>query len=140
MSPTFRKQKTRLVGEIQQYRCRLCQDRALSVVPGTDDLVFQGDMTKWVKFANTLKLKLLIRQSESRPNVTTAGVQALYAAGAEFLDADAQGLRTVHLSVIVVRLPDAEAISLIDLNRGVVHDADRRVAIIEGRSINDGFE
>jgi hypothetical protein len=30
-------------------------------VPGSDDVMFGGDMSLWVKFANTVKLKLLIR-------------------------------------------------------------------------------
>jgi len=30
--------------------------------PGTSDIVFGGNMTKWIKFANTLKLRLAIRQ------------------------------------------------------------------------------
>jgi len=35
------------------------------------DIVNKGDTTKWIKFANTLKLRLLIRQSEINPNPTT---------------------------------------------------------------------
>lgn len=31
--------------------------------PGAEDVVFRGDMDKWVQFATTLKLKILIRQS-----------------------------------------------------------------------------
>ncbi len=33
-------------------------------VPGDDDVMFGGDMTKWKKFANTIKLRILIRQSD----------------------------------------------------------------------------
>jgi hypothetical protein len=32
--------------------------------PGAADIVFGGNLTKWIQFANTLKLRLLIRQSE----------------------------------------------------------------------------
>ncbi|MES3016649.1 MAG: SusD/RagB family nutrient-binding outer membrane lipoprotein [Bacteroidota bacterium] len=35
---------------------------ATAVNPGTADIIFKGDMTKWVKFANTIKLRLAIRQ------------------------------------------------------------------------------
>lgn len=35
--------------------------------PGASDIVFAGDLTKWVKFANTLKLRLMLRQT----NVTS---------------------------------------------------------------------
>ena len=31
--------------------------------PGASDIVFAGDMTKWVRFANTLKLRLMLRQT-----------------------------------------------------------------------------
>lgn len=33
--------------------------------PGSNDVMFQGDMDKWVKFAHTLKLKILMRQTET---------------------------------------------------------------------------
>ncbi|MFT2007287.1 SusD/RagB family nutrient-binding outer membrane lipoprotein [Pontibacter sp. 13R65] len=53
--------------------------------PGSDDLVFGGNMDRWRRFANTLKLKIFIRQTYVRPSVASAGIQAMYAAGAEFL-------------------------------------------------------
>ncbi|MBO0932130.1 SusD/RagB family nutrient-binding outer membrane lipoprotein [Fibrella aquatilis] len=31
--------------------------------PGASDIVFAGDMAKWVRFANTLKLRILLRQT-----------------------------------------------------------------------------
>jgi len=33
--------------------------------PGKNDVMFQGDKTLWIKFANTVKLRALIRQSET---------------------------------------------------------------------------
>jgi hypothetical protein len=57
--------------------------------PGASDLIFGGDMDSWVKFVNTLKLKIYLRQTEARPSVASAGIDALYASGASFLDADA---------------------------------------------------
>lgn len=32
--------------------------------PGSNDVMYQGDMTKWVKFANTLKLRILMHQAD----------------------------------------------------------------------------
>lgn len=32
--------------------------------PGGEDIFFAGNMTKWIKFANTLKLRILLRQTE----------------------------------------------------------------------------
>ncbi|TDE16500.1 SusD/RagB family nutrient-binding outer membrane lipoprotein [Dyadobacter psychrotolerans] len=36
--------------------------------PGTDDRVYAGDVTKWEKFANSLKLRLYNHQSKVQPN------------------------------------------------------------------------
>ena len=54
--------------------------------PGRDDLVFGGDMELWRKFANTLKLKIYLRQAYVRPDVAQTGIQAMYSAGARFLE------------------------------------------------------
>ncbi|WP_178987593.1 SusD/RagB family nutrient-binding outer membrane lipoprotein [Winogradskyella schleiferi] len=59
------------------------------LVPGADDLVFGGDMSNWVKFANTLKLKIYLRQTEARPGVASAGISAMINSGTQFLDTDA---------------------------------------------------
>jgi hypothetical protein len=46
--------------------------------PSTDDAMFGGDMTSWLKLANTLKLKLAIRQSNlaAKSAALKAAVQA----------------------------------------------------------------
>ncbi len=33
-------------------------------IPGVDDAMFDGDMVEWIKFANTVKLRILVRQSD----------------------------------------------------------------------------
>lgn len=59
-----------------------------AVGPGNDDLIFQGDVTKWQKFGYTLKLRTLVRLSEKDPVAAQAGIAALYATpGVAFLDA-----------------------------------------------------
>lgn len=57
---------------------------------GTQDMVFQGDVTKWTAFANTLKLKAYLRISGKDAAKATAGIAALYQAKAAFLTTDAQ--------------------------------------------------
>lgn len=59
------------------------------VNPGANDLLFNGDVDKWIRFANTLKLKLMIRYSASDPNKAQSLISALVNSGAEFLNADA---------------------------------------------------
>ena len=60
-----------------------------SVNPKEKDLVFGGDLAKWVQFANTLKLKIYLRQRYARPEVAENGIDALYANGANFLTVSA---------------------------------------------------
>lgn len=44
-------------------------DASVAVSPGSADVMFAGNMTKWKQFANTLKLRLVLRQI---PNVIDA--------------------------------------------------------------------
>lgn len=64
-------------------------DATTNTDPGTADLLFGGDVSQWVRFANTLKLKIYLRQIYARPDVAEDGIEALYADGAEFLTTSA---------------------------------------------------
>lgn len=66
-------------------------DQGLSLIdvadpsaPGSDDLIFGGDMSMWEKFGNTLKLRMLLRLAYVDPGKAQAGIAALN--GASFLD------------------------------------------------------
>jgi hypothetical protein len=52
-----------------------------NIVTGAEDVIFQGDMEKWKKFANNVKLRILLRQSK----VTDATIKS-------FVDAQLQTL------------------------------------------------
>lgn len=56
---------------------------ATAINPGSADIMFGGTMTSWVKFANTLKLKLAIRQSNltAKAAALQTAVQATQAMG-----------------------------------------------------------
>lgn len=56
--------------------------------PGDDDLLAGGDMETWMKIGNTLKLRAYLRLSEVNATKARAGVEALYAEGAQFVDQD----------------------------------------------------
>ena len=57
------------------------------VAPGAEDIMLQGDMDKWAKFGQTLKLKMYLRQSEVKPTAAQQGIQALEVADVSFLEA-----------------------------------------------------
>jgi hypothetical protein len=56
--------------------------------PGPADLIFNGNVDSWRRFANTLKLKIYMRQILARPDVAKAGIQAMAAANAQFIETD----------------------------------------------------
>ncbi|MBB6129279.1 SusD/RagB family nutrient-binding outer membrane lipoprotein [Mucilaginibacter lappiensis] len=59
--------------------------------PGTADIMYKGDMTKWLKFANTLKLRIALRQSNvaSKTAALKAAVAATQSIG--YIDATIPG-------------------------------------------------
>jgi Starch-binding associating with outer membrane len=57
---------------------------------GNIDLLFGGDIDKWKQFANTLELKLYLRMINAKPDKAQAGIEALYARNAQFLQEDAK--------------------------------------------------
>lgn len=72
---------------------------ANALFPGTDDLIFQGDLDAWKKFAYSLKLKLLVRQTvnggpaDLATQISDLVTEAL--AGDWFIDAPAENAAIV---------------------------------------------
>lgn len=60
-----------------------------SINPGTQDIIFQGDISKWKEFGNTLKLRAYLRIIKADPTKAAAGITALYATNPAFLTTDA---------------------------------------------------
>ncbi|KJD31003.1 hypothetical protein PK35_16895 [Tamlana nanhaiensis] len=54
-------------------------DVAETGLVGDDDFIYEGNLTKWTKFANSLKLRILMRTSEVSPQ--SSAVQTLIANG-----------------------------------------------------------
>lgn len=60
---------------------------ALTDAEKLSDLLFGGDMDEWMRFANTLELKMYLRMVNKKPDEAMTGLQKLD--GADFLDTDA---------------------------------------------------
>lgn len=60
-----------------------------NVTPGSDDIIFQGNMTSWKKFANTMKLRLILRQSNTS-SFSTIAADLASTAGEGYLDGTTQ--------------------------------------------------
>lgn len=61
-----------------------------TVAVGAEDVILNGDMNGWIKFGNTLKMRLLLRQSEMVDGETQAYLTSEFAelASASFVDQD----------------------------------------------------
>jgi len=55
--------------------------------PGSDDLIYSGNMSKWQKFSNTLKLKALVRLAKIDPAGTQARINLFYSTSPVFIGA-----------------------------------------------------
>jgi hypothetical protein len=67
------------------------------------DLLYDGDMTKWQKFANSLRLRLAMHLSNV--DAATAAAQAQAAASAGVFDSNADNAQLLYLSVSPNRNP-----------------------------------
>lgn len=55
------------------------------VHPGSDDLVYGGDMKKWQRFSNTLKLRVLMRLTDIDPKYARPHIDTLFRDNLEFI-------------------------------------------------------
>lgn len=62
---------------------------ALTPAEISADLIFQGDMEKWIRFANSLEMKMYLRMVNKKPAEAQAGLVKLDTSGAIFLNSDA---------------------------------------------------
>ena len=53
--------------------------------PTSDDLIYNGDLDLWTAFANTLKLKILLRQNAIRPTLAQTEIGDMFANGDLFI-------------------------------------------------------
>ena len=60
--------------------------------PGADDAMFGGDMLKWKQFANTVKLRILVRESDMAAKSTYIQneIDAINTEGSGFLESDVE--------------------------------------------------
>lgn len=90
-SPTYDKQQS-IYDSIFKFieKGKSLMDPNSEYLPGSQDLVFGGDMDKWAAFANTLELRAYMRLSQVDEAKAKAGVAKLFASKAVFLNEDAE--------------------------------------------------
>ena len=66
-----------IVALIKEAKEDIKSANAASLAPGGDDLIYKGDMSKWVKFANSLLLKIYVRSGNSDGIKELAGLDLI---------------------------------------------------------------
>jgi hypothetical protein len=84
-SPHYDSQETVYNGIIALVKDGMSEIDASAAAPGSDDLIYGGDMAAWEKFGNTLLLRVYMRLSERSPSVAQQGITELYANGIGFI-------------------------------------------------------
>lgn len=76
---------------ITDLKTALSKDLTVSSAetPGNDDFLFKGNMENWKAFANTLLLKIYMRQTKVNPTLAQTEITNLINSGVAFLDTDA---------------------------------------------------
>ena len=67
----------------KDFKATTCTD------PGNADLIFGGNIEHWKEFANTLKLKLAIRQYKAKQSESEQIINSMLNSGVKFLSVDA---------------------------------------------------
>jgi hypothetical protein len=60
---------------------------------GSEDLVYKGDMSKWIKFANSIKLRLAINLADVDPATSKTAAESAIAGGVMVSDIDSYALK-----------------------------------------------
>jgi len=76
-----------LLVKLDEAIAQIKQASPEAIVPSTEsDIMFGGNMTSWIQFANTIKLRILVRQSGVKD--ISSGIQSIVNEGSGFITSD----------------------------------------------------
>jgi hypothetical protein len=64
---------------------------------GSEDLIYGGDMAKWQKFANSLRLRILMRMSQIDESAASSGINSILTSGAPIFESHADNAQLAYL-------------------------------------------
>jgi hypothetical protein len=90
-APTFDKGNEVYVGIVDMLNTALAKDipSSTSLINPAQDVIFKGNVAKWIAFANTLKLKIYMRQMYVDPTGAGSAISNLISSGVPLLMEDA---------------------------------------------------
>ena len=101
-------------GAINLINQSVAKINANGVSPGGQDIVFGGNMELWRRFANTLKLRMFLRQVYVRPQVAKDSIQAMFSRGVQFLGAT----ENAQISIFTSDNKNSNPLYLTEVNPG----------------------
>ena len=63
------------------------------LVPGTNETIYGGNRTRWIKFANTLKMRLYLHYSEINPTLAKSGIDGIINSAAPVIASNAESFQ-----------------------------------------------
>lgn len=64
---------------------------------GSEDLIYGGDMMNWQKFANSLRLRILMRMSEVDESTASSGINQILSSGAPIFESHADNAELEYM-------------------------------------------
>lgn len=65
---------------------------------GDEDLIYGGDMLKWQKFANSLRLRVLMRMSEANESTASSGINDIISSGVPIFESHADNAQLEYMA------------------------------------------
>ncbi|KAA3436137.1 SusD/RagB family nutrient-binding outer membrane lipoprotein [Rufibacter hautae] len=79
--------------------------KASLLLPGANETIYRGDSLKWLKFGNTLKLRLFLKYSEKDPAFAKSQMDALIATGGPFMTSNADNFEMAFVDATASQNP-----------------------------------
>ncbi len=65
---------------------------------GQEDLIYGGDMLKWQKFANSLRLRILMRMSDADEGTASSGINSILSSGAPIFESHDDNAQLTYMA------------------------------------------
>ena len=92
-SPKYDDAKTIYLSLLSRINIAITKINTAKPGYSSEDLVYKGDMEKWIRFANSLKLRLAINLADVDPATSKAAAEAAITGGLMTSDADSYALK-----------------------------------------------
>ncbi len=76
-----------------------------ALVPGVNETIFGGNRTRWIKLANTLKMRIFLHLSEVNPTAAAAGINGIINTSAPIIASNAENFQMAFVDAANAQNP-----------------------------------